>query len=211
MSNASMKAQLRELAERSAREFSRTLQHIWSADLESFAMLQARSQSISTLEEAGRRFIADAFDLPSNQSILVDSFALVDDEIAWLITKLENQLLQRDHSSSRGLSNGQTMRSEINMIRSRLGELVRYRQMQTGPSLKLEEQLERRGRRPKHDWAGATNQVWGLIHRGDLTPKKQADIESALVDALSVDGAGPETSNVRKYARIIWTEYQRDI
>ncbi|MCK0097826.1 hypothetical protein MWU38_00385 [Qipengyuania sp. S6317L1] len=66
-----------------------------------------------------------------------------------------------------------------------------------------------RGRRPKYDWPESVLAVFGFIHRGELRPETQADIERALIAYLSGEEGGPSESTVRPYAKLIWTESQK--
>ncbi len=68
---------------------------------------------------------------------------------------------------------------------------------------------EKRGRKPTYDWIGATSAIWGKLNRGELMPDTQADIESALIDALKVGDKMPSESTVRPFARPIWEEFQK--
>lgn len=65
------------------------------------------------------------------------------------------------------------------------------------------------GRPARFDWPNAVLKIFGLIYRGDLKPSKQADIERALLDYLSIDDKAPSESTVRPYAKMIWEEYQK--
>lgn len=62
------------------------------------------------------------------------------------------------------------------------------------------------GRRPKYDWPASCLAVFGLIHRGDLKPENQAEVERALIAHLSDENGGPSESTVRPYAKMIWEE-----
>lgn len=72
-----------------------------------------------------------------------------------------------------------------------------------------ETQEQRRGRRTQYDWPGAISAVWGKLHRGELNPQVQADIEQALILQLTVGDDAPGESTVRPYAKPIWEEYQK--
>lgn len=65
------------------------------------------------------------------------------------------------------------------------------------------------GRNPKYDWPAACLAVFGEIHRGDLKPESQADVERALISHLSDMDKGPSESTVRPYAKRIWEESQK--
>ena len=67
---------------------------------------------------------------------------------------------------------------------------------------------QKRGRKPLYDWTGASSVIWGRLHRGELNPQTQADIEVALIDVLTKDDASPSESTVRPYAKPIWEQYQ---
>lgn len=66
-----------------------------------------------------------------------------------------------------------------------------------------------KGRKPIYDWSAAVAAVWGQIHRGDVKPGHQADIEKAMQRWLSVGDKEPSESTVRPYAHSIWTEFQK--
>ncbi|MBV1917474.1 MAG: hypothetical protein KUG65_05360 [Sphingomonadaceae bacterium] len=65
-------------------------------------------------------------------------------------------------------------------------------------------EMSLRGRKPKYDWAGATNAIWGQLYNNDLKPQAQADIERALIAFLRKGDAEPGESTVRPYAAAIW-------
>jgi len=65
------------------------------------------------------------------------------------------------------------------------------------------------GRKPTYDWPAACLAIFGEIHRGDLKPENQADIERALISHLSRGDKQPSESTVRPYAKQIWDETQK--
>ncbi len=68
----------------------------------------------------------------------------------------------------------------------------------------------RGGRRPKYDWPKAVVSVYGLIERGDLQPKVQADVEQALMRVLATGDDEPSESTVRPFAKLIWDESRKE-
>ena len=72
-----------------------------------------------------------------------------------------------------------------------------------------EEQGAPRGRRPKYNWPKSVLAVFGDIHRGDLKPETQADIERALLEHMGGKEGGPSESTLRPYAKLIWEESQK--
>lgn len=68
----------------------------------------------------------------------------------------------------------------------------------------------KRGRRPTYDWASATSAIWGQLHRGDLQPQVQADVEKALIKLLGNADAEPSESTVRPFARTIFDDFKKD-
>lgn len=74
--------------------------------------------------------------------------------------------------------------------------------MEAAPGMK-------RGRKPEYDWQAASTAIWGLIVRGDLYPKNQAQIERALQSHLTIGDKEPSESTVRPYAKLIWDEYSK--
>ena len=68
---------------------------------------------------------------------------------------------------------------------------------------------DKKGRKATYNWNAAISAIWGKIHRGDLTPKFQADIELALIDYLKHGDKEPAESSVRPYAKYIFDEYQK--
>lgn len=65
------------------------------------------------------------------------------------------------------------------------------------------------GRKHTYDWPSACLAIFGEIHRGDLKPESQADIERALISHLSRGDKQPSESTVRPYAKKIWLESQK--
>jgi hypothetical protein len=65
------------------------------------------------------------------------------------------------------------------------------------------------GRKPTYDWPAACLAIFGEIHRGDLKPESQADVERALISHLSRGDKQPSESTVRPYAKQIWEESQK--
>lgn len=70
--------------------------------------------------------------------------------------------------------------------------------------------LAKSGRKPTYDWPAACLAIFGEIHRGDLKPENQADIERALISHLSRGDKQPSESTVRPYAKKIWEESKKD-
>jgi hypothetical protein len=46
------------------------------------------------------------------------------------------------------------------------------------------------------------------LHRGELIPETQADIELALIEVLTKGDIAPSESTVRPFAKPIWEEFQ---
>jgi hypothetical protein len=67
----------------------------------------------------------------------------------------------------------------------------------------------KRGRRPEYNWSEAISAIWGQLHRGDLQPNVQADIERALIAHLTVGDKEPSESTVRPFASNIWQEFNK--
>lgn len=67
----------------------------------------------------------------------------------------------------------------------------------------------KKGRKPTYDWLAATTAIWGLIHRGELIPDSQAEIERALQASLVRGDREPSESTVRPYAKLVWDEYYK--
>lgn len=65
------------------------------------------------------------------------------------------------------------------------------------------------GRKPTYDWPAACLAIFGDIHRGELKPQSQADVERALISYLSNADKGPSESTVRPFAKQIWEESQK--
>lgn len=67
----------------------------------------------------------------------------------------------------------------------------------------------RRGRKPVYDWQEASTAIWGMIYRGDLQPKNQAQVEKAMQRHLAKGDEEPSESTVRPFAKLIWDEYSK--
>lgn len=76
-------------------------------------------------------------------------------------------------------------------------------------ALKVDNSRVKRGRNPTYDWPAATSAVWGSLHRGELIPATQAEIETALIAYLTDGDKSPSESSVRPYAKPIWLEFQK--
>ncbi len=103
-------------------------------------------------------------------------------------------------------------RSPLNLVRMKLSGVFFHRASIEAISKPqhLQEQTVplARGRRAEYDWAGATSRIWGQLHRGELIPGAQADIERALIKCLAKGDKEPSESTVRPYAKVIWEELQ---
>jgi hypothetical protein len=51
--------------------------------------------------------------------------------------------------------------------------------------------------------------IWGKLHRGELIPQTQAEIETALILHLTKGDDAPGESTVRPFAKLIWDEFQK--
>ena len=79
-----------------------------------------------------------------------------------------------------------------------------------GPiAVQAETDGQQRGRRPQYNWDHACSAVWGRLHRGELMPETQADVEFALIDVLTKGDIAPSESTVRPHAKPIWEEFQK--
>ena len=67
----------------------------------------------------------------------------------------------------------------------------------------------KRGRKASYDWRAACTAIWGQIHRGELIPENQAQVERAFQVLLTKGDKEPSESTVRPYAREIWEEYSK--
>ncbi|MCP5380663.1 MAG: hypothetical protein H6915_03015 [Novosphingobium sp.] len=81
--------------------------------------------------------------------------------------------------------------------------------LESAKPLPLEADEQKRGRKPSYEWAAASSAVWGRLNRGELMPHTQADLELALINALTKGDTSPSESTVRPYAKLIWEEFQK--
>ena len=65
------------------------------------------------------------------------------------------------------------------------------------------------GRNPAYDWDSAVTAIWGEIHRGELIPDNQAQVEVAMIRWLAKGDKEPSESTVRPFAKRIWTEFSK--
>lgn len=118
----------------------------------------------------------------------------------------QNWNLNKAHGD--GAHNGGHVRIELQGVhfhRSCLGNLG----LTDGATRNASASRVATGRRPKHDWTEASLAIFGLIHRGDLKPESQADVERALIGYLSKGDEMPPESTVRPYAKMIWQEHNK--
>ena len=67
------------------------------------------------------------------------------------------------------------------------------------------------GGRPKAEyWDDLWCAIWGEIYRGKLIPKRQADVEKAMLDWLAGAGFGGAQPTIRPRARKLWAAYQQE-
>jgi len=66
------------------------------------------------------------------------------------------------------------------------------------------------GRPPAAFWDDLWCAVWGDIYRGDFTPKRQADVERAMLDWASANGHELSESAVKARARRLFAELQSE-
>ncbi len=66
------------------------------------------------------------------------------------------------------------------------------------------------GRPPADWWDDLWIEICRQLYAGDLKPKKQTDIENAMLQWLSNRGKTPSTSTIRPRARKLWTAIQSE-
>ena len=108
-----------------------------------------------------------------------------------------------------GLRSSDELRTEFERVRGRLSQRLEISRPVFSAAADNRSSKEIRGRKDKYKWVDAINTVWGQIYQGELTPKKQADVEAALTEALPLGDSEPSTGSVRPYASKIWKEMQR--
>lgn len=68
-----------------------------------------------------------------------------------------------------------------------------------------------KGGRPAAEyWDELWCATWGEIYRGSLQPRKQGDIEKAMLGWLAARNFESAVSTVRARARLLWAAYQRE-
>lgn len=201
-----------DLSARMQSEYRQLLVRIWPLNKADAGELKtALLKATKELEQNARTFLAEATRQVPPSSRTAQNFALVDDILAGHISGLECHVTEKWQLTAWGHGFSDELQTEFERVRVRLTSRLQHIRPEFNAGMNQTPPRETRGRKPTHDWAAATSQVWGLLYRGDLKPKMQSEVELALADALSKDGAGPEVSNVRPVARLIWKEYQRDI
>ena len=66
------------------------------------------------------------------------------------------------------------------------------------------------GRPPAEWWDDLWVEICRQLYEGDLQPKKQADIERAMMDWASKRGHQPSEGSIRPRARKLWTALQNE-
>lgn len=66
------------------------------------------------------------------------------------------------------------------------------------------------GRPPAEWWDSLWIEICRQLHFGELIPKKQSDIESAMLDWLAAQDVVPSVSTIRKRARPLWDAISRE-
>lgn len=71
--------------------------------------------------------------------------------------------------------------------------------------------LPNKGGRPRKDWwDDLWCAMWGQVHRGELIPKNQADVEKAMLAWISEQDESVSESTIRPLARKMFTEMERE-
>lgn len=78
-----------------------------------------------------------------------------------------------------------------------------------GPPKPVTNSETQRGRKPSYEWAEAISAIWGRLNRGELRPKVQADVETALTGYLTKGDKSPSESTARPFAKLIWDEFEK--
>lgn len=66
------------------------------------------------------------------------------------------------------------------------------------------------GRPPAAFWDDLWNEIWGRVYEGDFNPKRQSEIEAAMLQWASDNGHKLSVSVARERARKMWARYQRE-
>jgi hypothetical protein len=210
MNHRRTKDALREVAERRKKEFGRALIRTWPLEFEGMERLTARAKSVSALEDAVRGFIVEAMELSSNSSGVAVTHALVDDEVARLLSALEERLVERDFCDSHGLASPNELASEFQAIRARLAVRITasFSAHQSAPK----PAINKGGRPGKWNWEGALIHLIAIANTTDGLPDDegpQARIGEIMADWFatnSEDGSTPAESEIKKRARLIVEE-----
>ena len=104
---------------------------------------------------------------------------------------------------------GGTILSDVHFHRQTLLALLHKPAEQLAEPDEPSNDEPKRGRRPTYDWPLACTTIWGRLHRGELLPQVQADIEQALIALLTAGDKEPAESTVRPYAKMIFEEYSK--
>ena len=67
----------------------------------------------------------------------------------------------------------------------------------------------RPGRPPERFWEPMMAAVAGQILRGDLKPKRQSEVESAMADWLEIKRESASEASIRKRAKLLWDEWEK--
>lgn len=197
-----------DLSSRMQSEYRRLLLRIWPLKEGGVGELKTASlRATKELEENARRFIADATGQVSTSLRTPKNFALVDDALASHISALEESVVEKWQLNAMGLASSDELRTEFERVRARLNTRLQLSRPELTAGTNPSPAKETRGRKPKHDWVSAAIDVWDEIAQGQFKPELQSDVEKALVEALSVNGAVLDESNVRDAARKIWRKY----
>jgi hypothetical protein len=66
----------------------------------------------------------------------------------------------------------------------------------------------RSGRPPERFWEPMIAAIAGQIFRGDLNPKRQSEVESAMADWLENKRESASEASIRKRAKLLWDEWE---
>lgn len=205
----SIETQVSQLRQKALSAFQRQLRGIHSTvDHPQYISETVVREAARAAEANARQLLADAMSQISTMPVTLQAFVMVDDAIALHLSDLEHAVQQ-----GRGFPLSHSLLSVagdlIREVRQRLErQLDGYRDIFTQRSAKPTK--SNAGRKRTYDWDKASDEILNKIHRGQLTPKNQAEIEVELIEYLAEGDKEPGESTVRPYAKLIWDQVKRE-
>ena len=195
--------------------------HAAKGDIRSGATLK---RHVEIFDDVGQGYVSSTLDAIAGVSMQIEAFAMYEEGHLQL-TSFMKRNLEDDKifgACKRGISSGAIAADVWLQFTSVEGQLHRLKNLRRMSFTKPEsidqnfnelksvpvsnpKAIKNKGGRPAAEhWDDMWVAIAMQLYEGDLQPKRQADIEKAMMDCLADAGHSAADSTVRKRARLLW-------